>query len=168
MTRMILILGLFSLISCATTQPRRVKVGTETKLENVEPNWLDYADRSSVKITEINDNLLQGNWVAYFGCYKIEDTIQKGMALTIPNVIILNGNRLKHSKTGNEKEFNIIENKLYGYSNYPIDTGIINLIKSDSLIITWKYIAQKYRNDQDCQTNSRKTYLTRYYFKKEE
>ena len=46
-------------------------------------------------ISEINANGIKGNWIAYFGCFKGEDTIQKGMNLTLPNLLFIHNDKLK-------------------------------------------------------------------------
>jgi hypothetical protein len=170
MTKYIFIIAILLCVLCA---PKQCLVVTETKLQRIDPNWLEYANRSSVKLNEIDFNKLQGKWIANIGFVKFEDTVEK--RTFVSNEIIINGNKIKRGiyqfvkekeSDLKENEFKLIQNKMFGFSEDPFDTIIINMITSDSLILTSKYIPPKYKADADNKTNSRKIYLTRYYYKK--
>ena len=152
--------------SCVSTHPGFQKVGSEVPFKELETGWLEYSKSSRIAINSIEKSNLQGKWAAYSGVYNAGG-IKKGIFLTKPFCIWFLPEGLKRKENDILHPYELIENKIYGFSSDPFDTGIINYISQDSLTITWKYIPPRFKQDEDRFINPNKTYLTRNYYRKE-
>ncbi|MEP6727154.1 MAG: hypothetical protein ABJC98_15140 [Bacteroidota bacterium] len=125
------------------------KVGNTTDAKNTIIDWEGYDASSTVPQDSIRSENLQGLWSAYEGVFRFGNNIST-MKLNVPFIIEIKDGNCRRNEKDEFQKFSIKENLLIVPGNNKPDTGIINKLTRQQLIISWKRDAN----------------YTRYYYKK--
>jgi hypothetical protein len=138
-------------ISCSPKiNPSASKAGAADNAFDVNKiDWEIYDTNSSVGMTEIKNENLQGLWLAYKGAFRFEGHVNT-MNLFKPLMVEFKDSTLRRTSTSDFQKFTIKNNIFVSRDNDKKDTGIINQITPTQLTITWKRNAD----------------YTRYFYKK--
>ena len=99
-------------------------------------DWEQYDTASIVSIDKIKPELIQGLWTAYNGLFKFNGAINS-MILTKPVIIIeVKGDQYRRTMDSKFEKYTLRDNRLVPKKEE--DSGVINKITANLLVITWK------------------------------
>lgn len=130
----LLYLFLFLIIGISCTSLKR----TSTNIKLSIPLEA-YSERSENTIDSITPQSFQGKWYAF---YNINGDV-KGVTMETkypePLVAEIKKSGIKLEGDSVFRNFSLIKNKILKQNPYRTDTGFVNLVTKDSLIITWRF-----------------------------
>ena len=125
------------------------KIGHSPDAKDKITDWEAYDASSTVRQDSITSGNLLGLWSAYEGVFRFGNNIST-MKLNVPFIIEIKDGNCRRNEKDEFQKFSIKENLLIVPGNSKPDTGIINKLTRQELVISWKRDAN----------------YTRYYYKK--